>query len=216
MRPVRLQWKLPDLAPPGAPRTQPKKQRQSEFRSPARYFSEGNLNTLVSLGRAQMRRWHDTLRRIEACYGVPARIVVAIWGRERLWTGKAAAQCAGSAGDAGVHGASQGHFRGRNALRTRQFWKKTTSPAPRSRAPGPEHSATRNSCPPNSCATRSISTATVSATSGIQRPTPWPPIANYLHAHDWQTGRDWGFEATIPQKISCTLEGPEQGRPIST
>ena len=29
------------------------------------------------------------------------------------------------------------------------------------------------------------------------------------------TGRDWGFEVIVPSRVSCTLEGPDQGRRIS-
>ena len=28
-------------------------------------------------------------------------------------------------------------------------------------------------------------------------------------------GRDWGFEVTVPDSVSCALEGPDQGKPIS-
>jgi lytic murein transglycosylase len=40
-------------------------------------------------------------------------------------------------------------------------------------------------------------------------------IANYLARHGWVTGRDWGFEVRVPAQVSCTLEGPDQGRPIA-
>ncbi len=34
-------------------------------------------------------------------------------------------------------------------------------------------------------------------------------MANFLVAKGWQRGRDWGFEVTIPEKISCAQEGPD-------
>ena len=40
-------------------------------------------------------------------------------------------------------------------------------------------------------------------------------IANYLVNYGWVKGRDWGFEVTVPESVSCTLEGPDQGRRIS-
>lgn len=40
-------------------------------------------------------------------------------------------------------------------------------------------------------------------------------IGAYLQRHGWVAGRDWGFEVRVPSSISCTLEGPDQGRPIS-
>ena len=39
-------------------------------------------------------------------------------------------------------------------------------------------------------------------------------IAHYLQQSGWVAGRDWGFEANVPDAVSCTLEGPDQGRPI--
>ena len=40
-------------------------------------------------------------------------------------------------------------------------------------------------------------------------------IASYLAHHGWDKGRDWGFEVTVPESVSCALEGPDQGRRIS-
>ena len=40
-------------------------------------------------------------------------------------------------------------------------------------------------------------------------------IASYLARHGWAAGRDWGFEVTVPSDVSCTLEGPDQGRTIA-
>ena len=40
-------------------------------------------------------------------------------------------------------------------------------------------------------------------------------IANYLVDYGWVKGRDWGFEVTVPDSVSCALEGPDRGRKIS-
>ena len=39
-------------------------------------------------------------------------------------------------------------------------------------------------------------------------------IANYLAQYGWQEGRDWGYEAIFPTRVSCALEGPDQMRKI--
>ena len=39
-------------------------------------------------------------------------------------------------------------------------------------------------------------------------------IANYLREHGWKPDLPWGFEVSLPQAVSCTLEGPRQGRPM--
>jgi hypothetical protein len=40
-------------------------------------------------------------------------------------------------------------------------------------------------------------------------------IANYLVHYGWVRGRGWGVEVTVPANVSCSLEGPDQGKKIS-
>nr|WP_281433546.1 peptidoglycan-binding protein [Microvirga splendida] len=39
-------------------------------------------------------------------------------------------------------------------------------------------------------------------------------IANYLREHDWKPEQGWGTEVRVPTSVSCTLEGPRQGKPL--
>ena len=39
-------------------------------------------------------------------------------------------------------------------------------------------------------------------------------IANFLKVHDWFKGHDWGFEVTVPNAVSCALEGTDNGHKI--
>jgi membrane-bound lytic murein transglycosylase B len=39
-------------------------------------------------------------------------------------------------------------------------------------------------------------------------------IAAYLDHFGWVSGRDWGFEVSVPADISCSFEGPDQGLKI--
>jgi lytic murein transglycosylase len=71
---------LPDLAIPGQPK-QP--DRQPEFvQTPADYLRETSLVRLTTQGRALAAEHRATLARIERDFGVPAPVVLAIWGRE--------------------------------------------------------------------------------------------------------------------------------------
>ena len=71
---------LPDLVIPGQPR-QP--DRQPEFvQTPADYLKEASLTRLASQGRGFAAEHRPTLTRIEREFGVPASVVLAIWGRE--------------------------------------------------------------------------------------------------------------------------------------
>jgi lytic murein transglycosylase len=57
--------------------------RQPEFRTPIWDYMAGLVDDeRVADGQAMMSEWHDTLRRVEAEYGVDMETVVAIWGIE--------------------------------------------------------------------------------------------------------------------------------------
>lgn len=79
---VKLDWDLPDLVPPGAEPPKERTQSQAEFSSPASYFNEKRLQGLAATGRNLASQHASTLRKVEATYGVPGSIIVAIWGRE--------------------------------------------------------------------------------------------------------------------------------------
>lgn len=71
---------LPDLVIPGQPK---RPDRQPEFvQTPADYLKEANLTRLATQGRALATEHRATLTRIERDFGVPASVVLAIWGRE--------------------------------------------------------------------------------------------------------------------------------------
>lgn len=72
---------LPDLALPGRPETGAP--AQPEFvRPPADYVKEATLARLAGEGRRLLDRHRAALRQIETRFGVPATMVLAIWGRE--------------------------------------------------------------------------------------------------------------------------------------
>lgn len=72
---------LPDLALPGRPETGAP--AQPEFvRTPGDYVKEATIARLADQGRRLLARHRDALDRIEARFGVPATMVLAIWGRE--------------------------------------------------------------------------------------------------------------------------------------
>jgi len=78
---------LPDLAIPGRPeRPGP---GQPEFvQTPADYLRETSFTRLASRGRKLYADYRDVLTRIEQEFGVPATIVLAIWGRESDYSTK--------------------------------------------------------------------------------------------------------------------------------
>ena len=74
-------YKLPDLILPGRPATGAPS--QAEFvQVPAGYVNEGNIARLAGEGQRLMQKHRAALDAIEKQFGVPATIVLAIWGRE--------------------------------------------------------------------------------------------------------------------------------------
>jgi lytic murein transglycosylase len=74
-------YKLPDLILPGRPATGAPS--QAEFvQVPADYVKEGTIARLASEGVKLTQKHRAALDQIEKQFGVPATVVLAIWGRE--------------------------------------------------------------------------------------------------------------------------------------
>jgi len=211
---VTLKWDLPDLVPPGNPQPSSKPQSQAEFGAPARYFKAGSLQGATAQGRKMAKRHAAVLARVEAETGVPARIILAIWGRESGYGQVAiphnAFQVLATKGFmstrsqyftaellAALQIAEAGHLNGREmksswagALGQPQFM-------------------------PSSFLTYAVDgDGDASADIWQSEEDSIASIANYLSQHGWISGRDWGFEVVVPDTVSCALEGPDQGRRI--
>jgi lytic murein transglycosylase len=74
-------YKLPDLILPGRPATGAPS--QAEFvQVPADYVKEASIARLAGEGQRLLQKHRAALTEIEKRFGVPATIVLAIWGRE--------------------------------------------------------------------------------------------------------------------------------------
>ena len=211
---VTLNWKLPDLALPGV-QTGPKIQRQTEFGAPARYFSRGTLDGATSVGRKMARTHASALAKAEAATGVPGRIILAIWGRESGY-GRAAIphNPFEILGTLGFMGRRDAYFTQEliAALRLAE-----TGQVPVARMKSSWAGALGQ---PQFMPTNVLKYARDG--DGDGRADIWgsetdtiASIAFFLQQHGWIKGRDWGFEVSVPPSVSCSLEGPDQGRRIS-
>ncbi|WP_253762786.1 lytic murein transglycosylase [Ruegeria sp. HKCCD4884] len=211
---VTLNWKLPDLVPPGQKNKIPKAQKQAEFGSPGRYFNAGSVQGASSVGRKMAQRHAKTLASVENETGVPARIILAIWGREsgygqvpirhdafQVLSTKAfmSTRAAYFTGEliAALQIAENGHLSARKmksswagALGQPQFMPSNYLTYAKD-GDGDGHADIWGS-PADTIAS----------------------IGHYLDQHGWVSNRDWGFEVSVPETVPCSLEGPDQGRPI--
>lgn len=212
---VTLNWDLPDLIPPGSTRTTPKPQQQAEFGAPASYFNANSIGGATRIGKQMAARYASALARVEDKTGVPGRIILAIWGREsgygRVSIPHDAFEVLGTKGFmstrkdyftdeliAALQIAEAGHAGG---MALKSSWAGALGQ-------------------PQFMPSNVLKYAVDG--DGDRRADIWrsevdtiASIGHYLDRHGWQSGRDWGFEVSVPASVSCALEGPDQGRSIA-
>lgn len=207
--------KLPDLVLPGQKADTPKKQHQAEFGSPGNYFAEKTVNGVTAGGRARAGRFGKTLAAVEKQYGVPAGIVLAIWGRE---SGFGTAKIPHDAFE--VLGT-----KAFLATRKDMFRKETIAALVMLQKGLVSREAMKSSWAgalgqPQFLPTSFLEHAVDFDGDGVadiwnSTPDTLASIANYLAHYGWVQGRDWGFEVNVPDSVSCALEGPDRGKNIS-
>ncbi|WP_018183657.1 lytic murein transglycosylase [Kaistia granuli] len=212
---LTLDWSLPDLAPPGAPKKHEEPQRQAEFSGPARYFSEAKVAGLANGGRTRMGKWSKTLAKIEKTYGVPASIVVAIWGRE---SGYGAAKLPYPA----VRALATEAFMGARKANFYPEFLAALQILEGDHIPLAEMKSSWAGAlgQPQFLPSKYLTLAVDFDGDGKRDiwnsvPDSLASIANYLRQNGWQPGVNWGVEVIVPDTVSCSLEGPEQGKPLA-
>lgn len=207
--------KLPDLVLPGQKPKTPKNQHQAEFGAPANYFAEKTVSGVTAGGRSRAARLKQTLQAIERNYGVPAGIVLAIWGRE---SGFGGAKIPYNAFEVLATKAFL-------ATRKEMFRKEVLAALEMVERRHVSASAMKSSWAgalgqPQFLPTSYLAHAVDG--DGDKRADIWnsqadtlASIANYLAHYGWVKGRDWGFEVSVPASVSCALEGPDRGRRIA-
>lgn len=212
---VRLNWKLPDLVPPGTKAPKKRKQRQAEFGSPGKYFNAGSVNGATKTGRTMAKRYASVLKATERKTGVPGRIVLAIWGRE---SGYGRVDIPHNVFE--VLG-TKGFMSTRAAYFTNELVA-ALQIAQAGHAPGKAMKSSWAGAlgQPQFMPTNFLKYAADG--DGDGRADIWrseadtiASIGRYLDKHGWVKGRDWGFEVNVPASVSCSLEGPDQGKRIS-
>lgn len=212
---VKPNLKLPDLVLPGQKPETPKNQHQAEFGSPGNYFAEKTVGAVTAGGRARAGQHAATLAAVEKRYGVPGGVVLAIWGRE---SGFGAAKMPYDAFE--VLGTKAWLARRKDMFREELLAGLTmlekglvTRAAMKSSWAGalgqPQFMPTsylKHAADGDGDGRADIWNSTADTLASI---------GNYLAHYGWQRGRDWGFEVTVPAKVSCALEGPDRGRKIS-
>ena len=212
---VKPNLDLPDLVMPGEKPKTADKQHQAEFGSPGNYFAEKTIGAVTAGGRARAGKHAKTLAAVEKRFGVPGEIVLAIWGRE---SGFGAAKIPHDAfevlGIKAFMSTRQEMFR-KEVLAGLQIVERGLAGIDQMKSSW-AGALGQPQFLPTSFLDHAVDF------EGDGRPDIWnsvpdtlASIANYLAHYGWVKGRDWGFEVTVPDGVSCALEGPDQGMRIS-
>lgn len=214
-RGVAPNLRLPDLVMPGQSSTPPQTQHQAEFGSPGNYFAENVVAGVTSGGRSRAARLAAPLAAIERRYGVPAGILLAVWGRE---SGFGQANIPHNAFE--VLGTKAFMARRKDMFRAEVLAALEMVQLGIVKVSDMKSSWAGALGQPQFLPTSYMRLAVDG--DGDGRADIWrseidtlASIANYLGAHGWVPGRDWGFEVSVPDSVSCALEGPDRGRPIA-
>ena len=212
---IKPNLQLPDLVILGENPKAPKRQHQAEFGSPANYFSEKSIATLVSNGKTQFKAQSKTLKSIEKQYGVPQGIAVAVWGRESAYgTVKIPYNAFEVLATKAFMSNRKDMFRDEllAALKIVQnsYMDANSMKSSWAGALGqPQFMPTsylKYAVDFDGDGHRNIWTST---------PDTLASIANYLKQNGWKAKMPWGYEVYVPDSVSCSLEGPDQGKTLS-
>lgn len=211
---LKINWKLPDLVVPGEKQQKSQSQSQAEFSSPGKYFNEKRLKDLASTGRSLASTHANVLKRIEAKYGVPASIIVAVWGRE---SGYGRAKLPHSVFDVLATKAftsTRPQLFREELIAALQIVEKGYI-QPSSMMGSWAGALGQPQFMPSSYLKYAVDF------DGDGRRDIWgsvpdslASIANYLSHRGWQADRDWGFEVSIPNNVSCAQEGPDLAKNV--
>lgn len=204
---------LPDLDIPGRPERPPP--GQPEFvRTPADYLKESSLERLATRGRTLYAQYRDTLTRIEQEFGVPGKIVLAIWGRESDYST---------------------HYGGRDAIqmlatqaytgRRKEFFRNELIYALKMLQDGVPRSQLRSSWGGAMGLTQFLPSEYYKYGVDFEhkgRVDIWTSVpdalasaAKQLVGEGWERDKPWAYEVRVPPNVDCTLADPDHKMPLA-
>ena len=211
---VSLNWDLPDLVPPGTKKRIPQRQRQAEFGSPGKYFNRGSIDGATSVGKQMAARHAAALAAAERKTGVPGHVILAIWGREsgygRVKIPHDVFEVLGTKGFM----STRADYFSDELVAALQIAEAGHAPTGVMKSSWAGALGQPQFMPSSFLKYAADGNGDGHADIWRSEADTIASIARYLQKHGWKNGRDWGFEVSVPATVSCTLEGPDQGRKI--
>lgn len=212
---VVLDWDVPSLILPEGFEQPKQDTKQAEFRAPVRYFRPDNVIASARIGRDKGRKLDQALGSIEARYGVPRHILLAIWGRE---SGFGAVPIRDNPfpvlATRGFMGRNADYFTG-EVVALLQIAQEGHVPLADIRSSWAGALGQPQFMPSSYLAYAADGDRDGKRDIWGSAEDTLASIASFLNFHEWDRDRDWGFEVSLPDDLSCTQEGPDQRRRVS-
>jgi lytic murein transglycosylase len=203
---------LPDLVIPGRKESAP---GQPEFvLTPADYLKEASFDRLAGEGRKLLEQHRATLTRIEQEFGVPAPIVLAIWGRETAFGGYKLPHDA-------IRVLATQAYTGRR----KDFFRNEFLMALKMLQDGVPRAQMRSSWGGAIGMTQFLPSEFYKYGVDFDRdgrvdiwtsvPDALASAAKQLAGKGWQAGKPWAYEVRVPANIDCTLADPDHTMPLA-
>lgn len=206
--------KLPDLVRPKKTRKKTSKGQPEFIKPPKHYLRERTLQNLTRTGRAKQKRFASDLAKIQKRFGVFPGMVLAIWGRETAFGGYKL-----------PHDAIQALATQAWTGRRKELFRKELILALKILQEGHAKRAEMKSSwagamGPTQLLPSNFYDHAVDM-DGDGRKNIWSSVPDSLGAaakslvdNGWNPKRTWGYEVRKPKTIDCTLEGPQNKRPM--
>src|SRR5258708_6964898 len=210
MKGLQLDLSLPDLVIPG--RTL---KEQAEFvKFPADYLPEQQLSELAKAGRRNLLFYKGTLQKIEAEYGVPGNIAIAVWGRETDYGAERQRHnVIRSLATQAYLGRRKDMFRDELLIALKLVQSGTIRMDAMGSWSGAMGQTQFEPSDFEKFAVDGDGDGKIDLSNSI--PDALASAAKQLRDYGWQRGMQWGCEVRVPQGGNCIQASPDVKRPLA-
>jgi lytic murein transglycosylase len=207
---VQLDLGLPDLVIPG----QPVKEQAEFVKLPADYLPRQQLAGLAKTGSRHFQTYRSLLERIEADYGVPGNVVIAIWGRETDYGAEVQRHPVFQALVTQAYlGRRKDLFRSELLIALDLVQQGTISIDAKGSYTGAMGHTQFEPSDFLKFAVDGDGDGKIDLERSI--PDALASGAKQLRDYGWQRSKRWGFEVRLPAAVSCMESSPDIKRPLS-
>jgi lytic murein transglycosylase len=204
---------LPDLVIPGRPPAAAGE--QAEFtQTPAQYLSERTLQNFAARGKRLLQQHRAALDPIEARFGVPAPVLLAIWARETAYgEAKLPHDVLRVLATQAFAGRRKERFRDELLVALRMVEDGSLTPA-RRRSSWAGAMGLVQFLPSDYARYGVDGDRDGQVDIWASVPDALASAANQLKAKGWRAGRRWAHEVRAPKDLDCTIADPAGRQPV--